>query len=394
MAVDTRDNTFTTNVTGEAASPLVAGMISFNGLIPRFGTTGSDGNSEVETGIMTINDLNNWIGRLSTTLYPTGPTGNWAGEWWAVHNYLQYGGVCLVGGTGSTGDYYSSNGVLGITKTPLHNKSLASFDVIFDSGNTFSAGAAIDIATTRKDCVAIIGNYQKITGVPGLAANYSNKLLDFGFDTNSEYVIYVAGRKKFVSGIIVNSASILESNVSPDVAGCMARTARDSNIIFSPAGKTKGRILGVVSMQQVFGETDSEYLYGGNVNPVVVFPGEGTFLMGNKTSVSGSLSRINTVNTIISIKKSVLPVAQNFLFTINNASTRSSLVSSIIPILDNIRSLGGVTNYRVVCDTTNNTTTTIAENKLIVDIYIQVPSVAETLVITIINTNTSEAFSS
>ena len=126
--------------TSEPASPLIAGVVSFKGLIPIFGTTGINGTTaETDIGIMTIPSYNDWVSRLNSSVYQsTGPTGAWAGEWWAVYNYLQYGGGCLVGGTGTTGDYYGGvGGVLTASNTPLHNKSISSFDVVFDAGNTF-----------------------------------------------------------------------------------------------------------------------------------------------------------------------------------------------------------------------------------------------------------------
>jgi hypothetical protein len=393
MAVTTSDLTFTSPTTSEPASPLVAGVVSYRGLVQLFGKTGSNGYSEVEIGLMGVSNLNEWFSRLSNSAVgKSGPTGAWAGEWWAVHNYLQYGGICLVGSTGSTGDYYNANGVLGITNTPLHNKSLADIDVVFEAGNTFSMGAAVSIATTRKDCIAFIGNTQKITGIP-LTSTYANQLLDFGTSTTSEYVVYIAGRKKFAAGV-GSTVNILEANLSPDAAGCMARAA-NINLWTSPAGKTRGRILGVVSMQQNFSDSDIEYLYAGNVDPVVVYPGEGTFLMGNKTSYAGtgSLTRINTASLISYLKRELLAATRRYLFEVNDTNTRQRVVSTTTPILEQVKASNGIQAYRIVCDETNNTTTTIAENKLILDVYIQPTATAETLVITIINTNTSEAFS-
>ena len=59
----------------ESSSTLVAGMVSFNGLVPLFGTTGNNGNSETEIGIMTVPSYNDWIIRLNKSSYSSGPTG-------------------------------------------------------------------------------------------------------------------------------------------------------------------------------------------------------------------------------------------------------------------------------------------------------------------------------
>ena len=111
----------------EDASTLIAGMISFNGLIPIFGITGSDGSSETEIGIMTIPSYNNWLARLNDSSYKnTGPTGAWAGEWWSIYNYLQYGGICVVGSTGSLGNNnlvdldIIFNDIRGVSRQPVH----------------------------------------------------------------------------------------------------------------------------------------------------------------------------------------------------------------------------------------------------------------------------------
>jgi len=393
MPITVKDNTFTSSTVSEAPSAFVAGTMSFNGLVNLFGTTGSTGSSETELGYMTVPTLTDWFSRLYSKSYGiSGPTGAWAGEWWAIHNYLQYGGRCVIGGTGSTGDYFSANGSITPTQTPLHNTSLLSLDAVFDSGTTASAQVAIDVATKRQDCVAIIGNYKRITGAPGLTQNYSGRTADFGFNTSSPYVIYVAGRKKFVAGIS-EQVNILEANMSPDVAGCMARSARDERIWASPAGKTRGRILGVVALQQAFLDADSTYMLNSNVNPIMTIPGQGTYLMGNETSqTTGILSRINAVMMIAYLRKQLENIAENFLFQVNNSNTRQEIISSMIPILEDVKGGNGISNYKVVCDETNNTTSTINNSQLIIDVFVDSVYVAETIQIQIVNSTTTETF--
>ena len=382
--------------TFEPASPLIAGVVSFNGLIPIFGTTGANGTAqEVQTGLMNVPSYNDWVARLnSSSFQTTGPTAAWAGEWWSVYNYLQYGGICLVGGTGSTGDYFSPTGVLTASNTPLHNKNISTFDVVFDSGNTYSAQAAYSIATTRKDCIAYIGNFQNISGLP-LSTTYSGTTADFGIiqgNTGTEYVAFVAGRKKFVSDVGQSTGVIYQTNLSADVAGCSARSARSTNIWSSPAGKTRGRILGVVSLQQNFSVSDANFLYAGKVNPVKVFPGEGTFLMGNKTAYSGTgvLSSINVVAMMAYLKKELLVISDAQLFETNDSESRQNFISSATPILESIKSAGGIVQYTITCDESNNTPTIISQGKFVADIALKPTSTAETIIINIINQDTSE----
>jgi len=383
--------------TPESDSPLIAGVVSFNGLIPIFGNTGANGTTaETSIGIMTIPSYNDWISRLNSSPYQTtGPTGAWVNEWWAVYNYLQYGGICLVGGTGSTGDYYGgTGGVLTASNTPLHNKSISTFDVVFDAGNTYSAQAAYSIATTRRDCVAYIGNYQSITGLP-LGATYSGQTADFGVTqgtTGTEYVAFIAGRKKFLSDVGQSTGVVFTANLSPDAAGCAARTAASTSLWVPPAGKIRGRILSVINLQQNFTAPDADYLYAGNVNPVKTFPGEGTFLMGNKTSYSSTsgLGYINIVGMIAYLKKQLLIIANSLLFEANTVELRQQFLSRATPILESIKSGNGISAYTIVSDASNNTPTTMAANKLIVDITIKPTSSVQTISITVVNSDTSE----
>jgi phage tail sheath protein FI len=160
----------------------------------------------------------------------------------------------------------------------------------------------------------------------------------------------------------------------------------------TPAGKIRGRILGVVSLQQNFSTADSDYLYAGKVNPVKTFPGEGTFLMGNKTSYSGTgvLGSINVVAMLAYLKKELLNIANSFLFEVNTPELRQEFISGAIPILESIKSGNGIYSYTIVSDSSNNTSTTIAANKLIVDVILKPTATAETIVITVINSDTSE----
>lgn len=395
MAVNTSASRFTSGSSSDPQSPLVAGVVSYNGLIPIFGTTGTDGNSETEMGLINISNYNEWLSRLNEKGYANGPTGAWAGEWWAVHNYLLYGGKCYIGGTGSTGDYFVNGGGFCASNTPLHNKDMVDIQVLFDAGNTFSANAAVNIATIRQDCMAIIGNYKKISNTP-LSQAYDSHVQDFGITTGSEHVIYVAGRKKFTAGIN-NFVTIREGNLSPDIAGCIARSARDARIWAPPAGKTRGGIKGVLSLQQNFSESDSNYLLSGRVNPIKTFPGEGTFFFGNETAYIGSLNYLNKINIMLMVaylKKELLKVAQNLLYEINNPNTRQRFINSATSILENLTFQNGIEQFKVVCNEINNPPSVVQQNKLVADIYVQPVFAAETIQITIINTTESEIFTS
>lgn len=368
---------------------LKAGMVSFKGLVPKFGITGSDGVSEKQTGLMTVSSLNDWLGRLSNSIFATsGPTGDWQGEWFGVWNYLQYGGSCFVGGTGSTGSFYN---VDLLTNSPLHNKNVVELDVIFDGGNTFSSGAAINAATTRTDCMAIVGNYRDIATL-SMSSNYDGFTADFGQKTLSKYVTYVAGRKKFTylnSGV----ATVYDGGISSDVAGCFARTAETNNIWISPAGYTNGRILNVLYLTQKFSDSDISYFTAGGVNPINSIPGQGTFFLSNITSypVSGtSQSIINSMMLALYIKKQLTTTLKQYLFEINDAITRLQVVNSATPIMNGILANNGIASYSLICDESNNTQAVRAAGNLILDVVVDLVYPVSTITIRVTNSATGE----
>ena len=55
----------------------------------------------------------------------------------------------------------------------------------------------------------------------------------------------------------------------------------------------------------------------------------------------------------------------------NDEFTRSSFTSEVTEYLDTIRSLGGVYDFRVVCDDTNNPPAIIDRNEFVASILVQ-----------------------
>lgn len=377
---------------------LKAGMVSYNGLVKLFGTTGSVGTSEVEVGLMNVTDSNNWLARLNSSSFKTtGPTAAWATEWFSIWNYLQYGGTCVVGATGSTGAYYSANGGLGITNTILHNKNLVELDLVFEGGNTFSAAAASSIATTRQDCVAVIGNYKDIAGL-NMSSAYSAFTTDYGITAGSKYQVFVAGRKKFTY-VNAGIASVYEVGLGADVAGCFARTASTNNIWITPAGFSNGRILNVLYLTQKFTDSDISYFSSGGVNAINSVPGQGTFLLSNittspYTTSTAASSKINTMMTTLYLKKELIKLLKSYLYQNNNASLRQRIINSASPLMDTLVASGGLLNYTLVCDETNNTDAVVAAGNLVLDVYGTFIYPAVTITLTITASDTGEVVDS
>lgn len=176
--------------------------------------------------------------------------------------------------------------------------------------------------------------------------------------------------------------------LNPDIAGLCARTDYTNDSWWSPAGLNRGKIAnviklawnpgsdyGAVSMSgtNVSGERDDLYQY--SINPVVFFPGEGTFLFGDKTSTlkSSAFSRINVRRLFIVIKKAIAKTAKYFLFEFNDEMSREIFKLSISPFLRDIEARRGIqkSGWKIICDEQNNTTEVIDRNEFRASILIK-----------------------
>lgn len=159
-----------------------------------------------------------------------------------------------------------------------------------------------------------------------------------------------------------------------DTAGIAARTDTSADPWFSPAGFTRGNVKNVVKLAfNPAKQQDRDDLYKAGVNPVVALPGTGTVLYGDKTLLSrpSAFDRINVRRLFIILEKTISRMARTQLFEFNDEFTRSQFRNIVEPYLRDVKSRRGVTDYRVICDETNNTDEVVEENRFVGDIYVK-----------------------
>jgi phage tail sheath protein FI len=120
-------------------------------------------------------------------------------------------------------------------------------------------------------------------------------------------------------------------------------------------------------------EAHRDELYTRQVNPVVSFPGEGVILFGDKTAQTrpSAFDRINVRRLFIVLEKAIATASKFFLFEQNDAFTRAQFRSLVVPFLKTIQERRGITDFKVVCDETNNTGEVIDRNEFVADIFIK-----------------------
>ena len=244
------------------------------------------------------------------------------------------------------------------------------------------ANDLIAIATARKDCIAVISPPvqftsnpagQSITDVNGgsVAATAVNNVVAFAdYLTSSSYGTLDSTALKVYDKY---NDVFIDIPSSGHVAGLMANTDTVADAWFSPAGFTRGQILGVTRVSFNPKKAERDTLYKARVNPIVSFPGEGTVLFGDKTLLSrpSAFDRINVRRLFMVLEKAVATASKFQLFEFNDEFTRAQFRNLVEPFLREVKGRRGITDFKVVCDDTNNTGQVIDANEFVCDIYIK-----------------------
>jgi hypothetical protein len=129
-----------------------------------------------------------------------------------------------------------------------------------------------------------------------------------------------------------------------------------------------------VKMEYDFLLEDREFLEPAGLNPIVVVRNVGPMIFANQTAYQRTLSAFNNLHVrdlLITIEEAVIEILQNYLFEFNDASTRLEIATLVETYLDVVRNGGGIYEYDVIMDESNNTPEIIDQNFGILDIGIE-----------------------
>ena len=242
--------------------------------------------------------------------------------------------------------------------------------IISGPGNATVAGHLIsNIAEVRKDCLVFLSP-TRVSVVDNLGSETTAIISYRDSLTSSSYSVMDSGYKyQFDKYNDVYRYVPLNG----DIAGACARTDLERDPWFSPGGFNRGTIKNVVKLAWNPTKAERDNLYVKGINPVVTFQGEGTVLFGDKTMLSrpSVFDRINVRRLFIVLEKSIASAARSSLFEFNDQFTRAQFINLVEPYLRDVQGRRGITDFRVVCDESNNTPNVIDANQFVGDIYIK-----------------------
>ena len=239
------------------------------------------------------------------------------------------------------------------------------------SGGTYQlANYIIDnICETRKDCVGFITPddsvvYSNVGNEASSIVTWRNSVHDSSYAVMDSGYKYMYDRYNDVYRYVPSNG---------DVAGLCARTDSTRDPWWSPAGFNRGQIKNLVKLRWNPKQADRDILYKNGINPVVTFPGQGTVLYGDKTlqTKPSAFDRINVRRLFIVLEKAIATASKFFLFEFNDEFTRAQFKNLVVPYLRDVQGRRGITDFLVVCDSTNNTPERVDANEFWGDIYIK-----------------------
>ena len=268
-----------------------------------------------------------------------------------------------------------ADGTIGNTEVTAAYNFFASQDavelslLISGPGNATLAASLISLVESRKDCMVFLSP-TKASVVNNAAAESTSVLAFRSGLTSSSYAVLDSGYKYQYDRY---NDVYRWVPLNADIAGVCARTDLERDPWFSPGGLNRGVIKNLIKLAWNPSKTERDNLYVQGINPVVTFQGEGTILFGDKTMLNrpSVFDRINVRRLFIVLEKTIARAARSTMFEFNDQFTRAQFVNLVEPYLRDVQGRRGITDYRVVCDTTNNTGEVIDRNEFVGDIYIK-----------------------
>ena len=252
----------------------------------------------------------------------------------------------------------------------LSSKDSYPLTVLMDGGNASPAyQLELDtIASTRMDCVAIL----TVPYVDEASATYMTDIVDYrktSLNLNSSYSALYTPHVKIYDRF--NDRYLF---VSPDgfAAGAISASASNYEIWYPPAGFKRGLIT-VLETRRKFTTGQMDLLYDAQINPIRFTPGKGVAIWGQKTLQTrpSSLSALNVRLLLVVVEPAVASALEDFLFDLNDETTRLLASTKVDSYMDNIKARRGVSDYKVVCNSSNNSSADVDANRMNLDLYVK-----------------------
>lgn len=223
----------------------------------------------------------------------------------------------------------------------------------------------------RKDCVVNASPARNdVVNLTNGATITNNIVTTANLYTNSSYLI---ADNNFLKVYDKYNDQYIHIPAASSTAGICAATDLNRAPWFSPAGSRRGQYLGITGLAWTPNKSQRDSLYKVDVNPVANIPGQGTLLYGDKTMLGrpSAFDRVNVRRLFLVLERAIGRAARQVMFEFNDEFTRAEFVNIVEPVLREVQGRRGITDFRVVCDETNNPGHIVDRNEFIANIFIK-----------------------
>jgi phage tail sheath protein FI len=328
---------------------------------------------------------------------------NWGTDVATGTDYTIVSGVTVDTLTGGTDDYSVTAGEVEVAYDKFADTENLDINLIMggpssgvadtEAGQDTLVTMITDLVEDRKDCVGFASPYRAaVVGVTSSITQTQNVKNAFDKCPSSSYMVFDSGYK-YMYDKYNDVYRFVPLN--GDTAGLCAYTDGVADPWFSPAGYNRGSVRGAIKLAYNPMKADRDILYKARINPVVDFPGQGVTLFGDKTALTkpSAFDRINVRRLFLVLEKAIATAAKYMLFEFNDEFTRAQFRNMVEPFLRDVQGRRGIFDFKVICDSTNNTGEVIDRNEFIGDIYIKPARSINFITLNFIAVRTGVAFS-
>lgn len=257
-------------------------------------------------------------------------------------------------------------------------------------------------STTRKDCMAILDGLrplvlagsQKIVR-PGVSATVDINILSNLKNLTGISSSYAAMYIDWFKHIDVFTGVNFWLPPSIDANGAYVYTDRTANYWDAPAGMNRGVVYNAIDL--AFNPTgpQQDAIYSKSFNYAVRYPLNGIVIEGQKTlqNFASAFDRVNVRRLFLRLERTTYNIAKRYVYEPNNIFTRTRLLDELTPIFEDAKSRGGIFDYKLVCDASNNVISTIDNNELRLAALIKPTKTAEFIICDFYALSTGMSFS-
>ena len=267
------------------------------------------------------------------------------------------------------------------------NDAVEAFDTVTEElvlnmvGMTTAAvvNNALSYCETRGDCFLVIDPTTVTAGADALTA--------ISTYTASSYGAVYYPKLKMVDPSKTGSAAVRETYPGGAILGLYSRVEAERTVAKAPAGYAYD-LRGALGLATSFTEVEQGTLYDAHINTLKAVPGAGVIVNGARTLKKTDITKfIPTRRSLNYVKAQAKRLTEFAVFEPNNERLWTNIQVRLSKFLADFWSAGGLKGrnaneaFFIVCDSTNNTSTSIENGEVRVEVGVALQTPAEFIVI-------------